>query len=50
MPPISQTGTVEPLTVATHHEPVVDPDRAATSILTGISSCHRGLVIWADID
>ena len=25
MPPISQTGTVEPLTVSTHSEPVVDP-------------------------
>jgi hypothetical protein len=36
MPPISQTGTVEPPTVATHNEPVVDPTRAATSILTGI--------------
>jgi hypothetical protein len=38
MPPISQTGIVEPLTVATRHNPTVDPARVATSILTGMSS------------
>jgi hypothetical protein len=41
MPPISQTGIVEPLTVATRHNPTVDPARVATSILTGISFARR---------
>ena len=35
--------TVEPLTVATHHEPVVDPNRAATPLLTGISAWTQQL-------
>ena len=38
MPPISQTGTVEPLTVTTPSEPVVDPALAATPILTGMDA------------
>ena len=36
MPPISQTGTVEPLTVATHQNRWWTP-QATTPILTGIS-------------
>jgi hypothetical protein len=37
MPPTSQTETVEPQNVASHPQPMVDPNRAATSILTGSS-------------